>query len=118
FAIADCDAGLQAMVNLGVSRPVSATTKVWATVDNGNSQYQLTPPGGATTGLLKWSLGSGIPITGPGAHTIQLSWSWVDPACGGKKCTQSGSFGTVQRAYEGSLAESGPVQQVQVFESG
>jgi len=120
FAIADCSAGLQAMVNLGDSRPISATTEVWATVDNGSTQYQLTPPAGATTGLLKWSLGAVIPVSGAGAHTVQLSWSWLDPTCpgGGKKCTQTGSFGTVQRAYEGSLADSGPLQQVQVFESG
>src|SRR5207244_3010131 len=78
----------------------------------------LTHPAGASTGPVTWSVNSGIPVSGAGAHTIQLSWSWLDPACSKKCSPQTGSFGTVQRAYVGSLDESGPLQQVQVFESG
>ena len=128
FAKADCSAGVQAEVDLG-NHPVSGTgitTRVWASVDGGG-KYQLTP-GGGSTGLITWTAVAGVPVSGPAGHTVSLSWdweqtsgTWTGNACTTKNnnpCKDSGTFGYVQRAFEASLDDSGPVQQVQVFESG
>ncbi len=128
FAKSDCSAGVQAEVDLG-NRPVSGadiTTHVWASVDGGG-KYQLTS-GGGTTGLITWTAAAGVPISGPGGHQISLSWdweqtsgSWNGNACttrNNNPCKGSGTFGYVQRAFEASIDGSGPVQRVQVFESG
>jgi hypothetical protein len=54
----------------------------------------------------------------------KTSGTWRTKTCTTKNsnpCKDSGSFeggDFVQRAYEGSLATTGPVQQVQIFESG
>jgi hypothetical protein len=128
FAKADCSAGVQAEVDLG-NHPVSGagiTTRVWASV-GGGGQYQLTS-GGGSSGLITWTAGAGVPISGPAGHTISLSWDWEQSSgkwtgnvCTTKNnnpCKDNGSFGYVQRAFEASLDDSGPLQQVQVFESG
>ena len=128
FAKADCSAGVQAEVDLG-NHPVSGpgiTTRVWASV-GGGGQYQLTS-GGGSSGLITWTAGAGLPISGPAGHTVSLGWDWEQTSgtWTGKTCTtknnnpckDNGSFGYVQRAFEASLDDSGPLQQVQVFESG
>lgn len=118
FTTRDCSAGLQAQVDLGATRPLSGgTASVWATVDGGNTKYQLTT-GGGTSGVVTWTRTSGLPISGEGPHTIQLSWSWTKSGCSGGGCTSGGAFGIVQRAYRGGLDLTGPVQQAQVFEQG
>jgi hypothetical protein len=118
FSTGDCSAGLQAEVDLGASHPLTgATTHVFATVDNGSTQFQLSK-GSGSSGLVTWTANTGLSITGSGPHTIQLGWDWQQNGCKGKGCTASGSFGTVQRAYEGAPDLTGPVQQVQVFEPG
>ena len=64
FAAADCSAGVQAEVDLGATHPLTGpgvTTQVWATVD-GAGKYLLTP--GGSSGLVTWTLGSGVPLTG------------------------------------------------------
>ena len=127
FAKADCSAGVQAEVDLG-NHPVSGpgiTTHVWASI-GGGGQYQLTS-GGGSSGLITWTAGAGLPISGPAGHTVSLSWdweqtsgTWTGKACTTKNnnpCKDNGSFGYVQRAFEASLDDSGPLQQVQVFES-
>ena len=128
FAKSDCSAGVQAEVDLG-NHPVSGpgiTTQVWASVDGGG-KYQLTP-GSGSTGLITWTTLAGVPISGPARHTVSLSWDWEQTSgtwtgltCtnkGTNPCKDSGTFGYVQRAFEASLDDSGPLQRVQVFESG
>jgi len=128
FAKSDCSAGVQAEVDLG-NHPVSGpgiTTRVWASV-NGGGTYQLTP-GGGSTGLITWTALAGVPISGPARHTVSLSWDWEQTSgtwngltCTNKNtnpCKTSGTLGYVQRSFEASLDDSGPLQQVQVFESG
>jgi len=126
FTTADCVAGIQANVDLG-NHPLSgngAAANVWAVVDG--VQYQLSQ--GSGSGLVTWTLSSGLPISGGGPHPISLGWSWQQTAgtwngntCksgGGNKCTDSGSFGTVQRSFEATADRSGSLQRVQIFASG
>jgi hypothetical protein len=128
FAKSDCSAGVQAEIDLG-NRPISGagiTTHVWASVDGGGT-YQLSP-GSGTTGLVTWTLLTGIPVSGSGGHQVSLSWDWEQTTgtwngntCTNKNnnpCKGNGTLGYVQRAFEGSLAASGPVQQVSIFGPG
>lgn len=128
FAKSDCSAGVQAEIDLG-NHPVSGpgiTTRVWASVDGGGT-YQLTP-GSGSTGLITWTALAGVPISGPARHTVSLSWDWAQTSgtwngltCtnrGNNPCKAKGTFGYVQRSFEASLDDSGPLQRVQVFESG
>jgi len=54
----------------------------------------------------------------------QTSGSWRGNTCnnrGNNPCKQNGTFeggGTIQRPFEGSIDDTGPVQQVDIFESG
>jgi hypothetical protein len=128
FTTADCSAGIQAEVDLGLTHPLtgpSITSEVWASVD-GSGKYPLTP--GGVAGLVTWTAASGVPVTGEGPHDVSLHWSWqqttgtwLGDTCktgGGNPCKASGTFGTVQRAFRGGPDRSGPVKRVQVFESG
>ena len=128
FAKSDCSAGVQAELDLG-NRPVSGpgiTSHVWASVDGGG-KYQLSPGGGGT-GLITWTLVSGMPIGGSGGHQVTLSWDWEQTTgtWNGKTCTtknnnpckDNGTFGFVQRAFQSGLDASGPLQMVNVFEAG
>jgi hypothetical protein len=127
FAKSDCSGGMQAEVDLGATHPLTGTgvtAKVWAEVD-GNGPYQLTP--GGTTGLVTWTAMGGLLLAGGGPHTVDLKWSWEQTSgtwngltCTTKNnnpCKDAGTFGPVQRAFVGG-ARSGPLQRVQVYESG
>jgi hypothetical protein len=129
FTKADCSAGVQAQVDLGNNSPISGagiTSRVWATVDGGG-KYQLTR-GPGSSGLITWTLLSGIPISGPGGHPIGLGWDWEQTSgtwngnvCTTKNsnpCKANGTLPDVQRAYEASLDGSGPVRLVSVFQPG
>jgi hypothetical protein len=129
FAKADCSAGVQAEVDLGLDHPLSGsgvTAHVWASVD-GAGRFELGPSGGPT-GLVTWTTLAGVPISGPAGHTVSLSWDWEQTTgtwngltCSNKKqnpCQASGTFGYVQRAFVTSIDSSGPVQQLRIFESG
>ena len=109
FTKNDCSAGITADVNLGAANTVDANTHVWATVDGGG-HYELTP---ATTGtgVIRWTLSNGIPISGPGAHDIGLVWKQGSGNNGATIAT------VAQRAYVAS-ADSGPLDLVQVYEQG
>lgn len=113
FAAADCNAGISANIDLGAA--VNASTKVWATVDGGNTKYQLTTNPMSGTGVHTWSLAGtpiqGIPIAGGGPHTIALRFS-IDGTGNGT------ALGTVQRAFEASPDASGPLFLVQEYEAG
>ena len=128
FAAADCSGGIQAEVDLGPTHPLTGTdvtAEVWASVD-GSGHYPLTP--GGDTGLVTWTAASGLPIALPGPHTVELNWIWrqTSGAWNGLTCTDrnnnpckaEGTFGPVQRAFRGGPDRSGPLQRVQVFESG
>ena len=128
FAIADCSGGIQAEVDLGANHPLTGadvTAQVWASVD-GNGTYQLTP--GGTTGLVTWTATGGLPLAGEGPHPVELHWSWKQTSgtwngltCNDKNnnpCKAEGAFGQVQRAFVGGPGRSGPLQRVQIFESG
>ena len=134
FASVDCDAGVQAEVDLGALHPLTGadvTSRVWATVD-GAGQYFLTRDPSGTSGLVNWTALGGLPIAGGGPHVVELHWdwtktsgTWVDGAgktqsCstgGGNKCKDEGTFGPVQRAFIAG-GRSGPLRSVQVYESG
>jgi Flp pilus assembly protein TadG len=105
FPTGDCSAGIQADVDLGTGKPVDANTSVWATIDGDNTKYTLSPDSTGSPST-RWTLATGLPISGPGPHTIELSWSWH---------SSKGTFGEVQRAYVAS-PDSGPLQLAQVFE--
>jgi hypothetical protein len=128
FATADCSAGVQAEVDLGLTHPLTGTgitSEVWATVD-GDGKYPLTPAG--TGGLVTWTTTSGVPLLGVGPHDVALEWSWqqtsglwLGKTCTDKNnnpCKASGTFGNVQRGFVATEDRSGPLQRVQVFESG
>jgi Putative Flp pilus-assembly TadE/G-like len=128
FTKSDCSAGIQGELDLG-NHPVSGTditTNVWASVDGGG-KYPLTP-GTGTSGVITWTALGGLPISGPGGHQVSLGWDWEQTSgtwdgnsCTTKNnnpCKANGTFGYVQRAYVGDVEGSGPVQKVQVFESG
>jgi Flp pilus assembly protein TadG len=109
FATADCSAGISADIDLGAA--VNANTQVWATVDGGNTKYQLATNPMSGTGVHTWSLAQGIPITGGGPHTIDLRFS-INGTGNGTP------LGTVQRAFEAAPDSSGPLFLVQVRDSG
>jgi hypothetical protein len=128
FAKADCSAGLQAEVDLG-NHPASGagiTSHVWATVDGGG-KYQLAS-GGGSSGVITWTVLSGIPIAGPGGHTVGLGWDWEQTSgtwsgnlctsANSNPCKATGTLPAVQRAYEASPDGSGPVHLVSVFQPG
>ena len=127
FTAGDCDAGIQAEIDLGDTHPLTGagiTTEVWASVD-GAGTYPLTP--GGTSGLVTWTATSGLPIAGAGPHNVTLSWKWEQTTgtwlgftCTSRnnnRCKDSGTFGTVQRGFVASEDRSGPLKRVQVFES-
>lgn len=127
FAKGDCSGGIQAEVDLGANHPLTGTgvtAEVWASVD-GNGKVPLTP--GGTSGLVTWTAGGGLLFAGGGPHTVELNWTWKQTSgtwngknctnTGGNKCKANGTFGPVQRAFVAG-ARSGPLQRVQVFESG
>jgi hypothetical protein len=128
FATGDCSAGIQAEVDLGANHPLTGagvTAEVWASAD-GAGKYPLTP--GGTTGLVTWTALSGVPLAGGGPHSVELNWSWKQTSgtwngltCTTKNnnpCKAEGTFGAVQRGFVGIDGLSGPLQRVQVFESG
>lgn len=127
FAKGDCSGGIQAEVDLGANHPLTGTgvtAEVWASVD-GNGKVPLTP--GGTSGLVTWTAGGGLLFAGGGPHTVELNWTWKQTSgtwnlltCTTKNnnpCKANGTFGPVQRAFVAG-ARSGPLQRVQVFESG
>jgi hypothetical protein len=132
FTMINCSAGIQAEVDFG-DRPISGagiTASVTATIAGGPT-IDLTPGAvvGGTTRV--WNAASGLTVTGPDEHAVtmrfaweQTSGSWRGNACnnhGNNPCKASGVFeggGTIQRPFEGSIDTTGPVQQVDIFESG
>ena len=126
FANADCNAGIQAEVDLGALHPLTGTgvtADVWASVD-GAGHYSLTP--GGTSGLVTWTATGGLPLAVSGPHTVELNWNWEQSSgtwsgntCTDKKnnpCKAEGTFGPVQRAFVAG-GRSGPLRSVQVYES-
>jgi hypothetical protein len=79
------------------------------------------------TGLVTWTAADGLPLAGSGPHSVALHWSWQQTSgtwngqtcttSNGNKCKASGTFGPVQRAFLAG-PRSGPLQAVQVYESG
>jgi Putative Flp pilus-assembly TadE/G-like len=132
FATSDCSAGFQAEIDFG-DRPLSGsgvTASVTATIAGGTT-IPLTDSGpvGGTTHL--WTANTGLNIVGAGAHAVTLTWNWSQTSgtwrgntCktgGNNPCKGSGdleSGNPVQRAFEGSFDQSGPLERVQVFEPG
>jgi hypothetical protein len=126
FAAGDCSGGIQAEVDLGAIHPLTGTdvtAKVWATVNGVDTQ--LTP--GGTSGLVTWTALGGLAFAGGGPHNVVLNWDWKqtsgtwngeDCARFPRRCEDEGTFGPVQRAFVATLGRSGPLQRVQVFESG
>jgi hypothetical protein len=132
FTMINCSAGIQAEVDFG-DRPISGpgiTTSVTATIAGG-ATVNLTP-GAIVSGTTRvWNAGTGLGVTGPDEHAVtmafaweQTSGSWRGLTCnnhGNNPCKANGTFeggGTIQRPFEGSPDISGPVQQVDIFESG
>jgi hypothetical protein len=132
FTMVTCSSGVQAEVDFG-DRPISGpgvTASVTATIAGG-ATVDLSPGGVVSGTTHTWTAATGLGVTGPGAHPVtmhfaweQTSGSWRGFTCrnrGNNPCKQSGpleSGGTVQRPYQGSPDTSGPIQQIDVFESG
>jgi hypothetical protein len=132
FAAGPCDAGVAATVDLG-NHPVSTNwgatcatgcAQVWATVDGGNTKYQLNPMSSfPLSGLALWELPSGVTLPSTGPHSIAMGWQWKQSSgtwqgnpC---PCTDSGSFNSgapVQRAFVADNGvRSGPVQGITIW---
>jgi hypothetical protein len=132
FTMISCSAGIQAEVDFG-DRPISGagvTASVTATIAGGGT-VDLTAGGVVTGTTHTWDAGSGLAVTGPDEHAVtmnfaweQTSGSWRGNTCnnhGNNPCKEKGPLeggGTMQRPYQGSPDTSGPIQQVEVFESG
>ena len=131
FASASCSAGISADIDLGPTHPLTGTQGETATVTasvDGGSPITLTP--GSGTGLVTWSLPSGLTLSGTGPHTVSLAWTWSQTSgtrsghkCTNKNsnpCTDDGDFGgtAFQRAFVADPTRSGPVQLVQVYQPG
>jgi hypothetical protein len=132
FTLTDCSAGIQAEVDFG-DRPLTGagvTATVTATVAGGGT-VNLTR--GALVGgtTFTWTANGGLGIAGPGSHGVTMNYSWAQTSgtwrgltCrngGSNPCKDSGAFeggAAVQRGFRGSPDTSGPIQQVDVFESG
>ena len=127
FAPSLCSAGVQAEVDLG-NRPLPPTPGVTASVTasvNGSGSYPLTKGAlvSGTASTYTWTLLSGMPLMTTGPHDISLTWAWSQSAgtWNGRTCpcSDSGSFGNVQRAFVADNdVRSGPIQEVQVGELG
>ena len=129
FATTICSGGVQAEVDLGALHPLAGagvTVAVTASVD-GSGKIPLAK--GATSGsFTTWNLNQGLPFGSTGPHTIGLAWTWQQTSgtwngltCkngGSNPCTDSGSFGVVQRAFISDSARSGPVQSLQIGVAG
>lgn len=136
FAAGTCDAGVRAEVDLGTNHPLQSAwtngqcdggcAQVWATLDGGNTKYQLSPPASfpaSSVGLMTWTLASGLTLPSAGPHTVALSWQWKRTAGTGctpsKPCTDNGAFNNgnyVQRAWVADNGvRSGPVQGLTVY---
>jgi hypothetical protein len=131
FATSPCDGGIQAEVDLGALHPLTGpgvTVAVTASVDGSGKTIPLAQ--GATSGsFTTWNLDQGLPFSSTGPHTVGLAWTWEQTSgtwngglnCksgGGNPCTDSGSFGVVQRAFISDPARSGPVQALQIGLAG
>ncbi len=129
FTTVDCTSGIAADVDFG-DRPVSGggiTATVTAMVDG--TSVDLTRGSLVTGTTFTWT--GGLPIAGEGPHPVTMSYTWAQTSgtwrgatCttrNNNPCKDSGSFDGgdyVQRAFEGSLATTGPVQQVDVYQAG
>jgi hypothetical protein len=129
FATGTCSGGVQAEVDLGALHPLTGTgvtVAVTASVDGGGTipLTQGTTSGSFTT----WNLSPGLPFTSTGPHTVGLAWTWEQTSgtwngltCkngGSNPCTDSGSFGVVQRGFISDPVRSGPVQALQIGVAG
>jgi hypothetical protein len=106
YAEDDCAAGLQADIDLGDATPVTAATRVWAKVAGSNAEYELSPAG-LGTGVIRWTVTGGLPLSGAGPHAISLGWN---SGTGPDK-----SFGVVHTA---TIGVPGPLQLVQIADGG
>ncbi len=132
FTMIDCSAGIQAEVDFGDRLIIGpdATATVTATIAGGGT-VDLTRGAPVAGTTFTWTAGGGLGVGGPGAHAVTMHYSWEQTTglwrgntCtnkGSNPCKQSGAFeggNMVQRPFEGSLDTSGPIQQVDIFESG
>jgi Putative Flp pilus-assembly TadE/G-like len=131
FTLTDCSGGVQAEVDFG-DRPITGagtTATVTATSDGTTVDLTRGPLVGGTT--YTWTAMGGLPIAGPGSHPVTMRYTWAQTTgtwrgntCttrGSNPCKDSGSFeggAAVQRPFRGSPDTSGPLQQVNIFESG
>ena len=132
FTIADCSAGVQAEVDFG-DRPVTGpgvTATVTAAIAGGGT-VDLTRGANVGGTTYAWSSAGGLGVAGPDGHAVTLSYTWAQTSgtWRGLTCTNRGSNpckgngaldggNTEQRPFEGSPDGSGPIKQVDVWESG
>jgi hypothetical protein len=119
-ASSSCTIGVRAAVDFG-GDPATVGATVEATVNGGTSPLTYD----SATGLWE-STGANFFTINPGAGPASVTLKWEETlgtvngeTCktgGGNKCT--GSFGTVQRAFSGTEARSGPIKLAQIWESG
>jgi Flp pilus assembly protein TadG len=112
-----CKIGVRATVDFGTLPPDQARVTAVA----GGKDYPLSYDTASGT----WASGAAVPVNpAAGPVPIELKWDERSGTVGTNTCTNrnntpcTGSFGTVQRTFSASDARSGPIQALQVSESG
>lgn len=118
-----CSTTLSAQIDFGTgagSAPVN-TTRVYAKRADlaAGAEIAMTPPASAGA---SWTDGPVGVARGEGKVDVELLYRLGCPTDRTVACTGTGhelkSLGTVQRSFAGSMARSGPITSVQVFEGG
>lgn len=131
FSNVPCNSGIQAEVDFG-DRPLSGpgiTATVTANI--GRATVDLTQGAAVGGTTYAWSALGGLGMPEPAGYPITMSFTWEQTSgswrgntCsdrGSNPCKSSGTFEgeqPVQRGFVASVANAGPIQQVDVFESG
>ena len=75
FAAADCSAGVQAEVDLGATHAHRLRRDDGGLGDR-RRRGEVPADAGGSSGLVTWTLGSGVPLSGGGPHNVGLRWSF------------------------------------------
>ena len=121
YPVADCSIGISADVDFGSAQPVQELgAKVFAVVAGDNKRYPTTFTDDRWVGLIP--VNRNDQVTGP--MPITLEWEQTKGTRGGLTCAGGGnnpckgSFGVVQRAFEGSDSRSGPIRIAEIWQNG
>lgn len=118
-AAAQCFTGVDAQIDFGTLDPVGALGARVAASIGGNQTYPLTYDPVTT----RWRSSIQIPVAAAaGPVSVDLKWEKRNGTSGGLTCTNNnntpckGTFTGVQRIFAGSVARSGSIRNMRVFE--